>query len=308
MLAKTIDQRLLSKFSVGLNLDASIKELDAFYSRFGSYIESVYYSVPLGRRYYSRDSLADEFDRHNPDFHLASSFGIVKSHGIQMELAANTVGLSHDDLFRLKTYVIENNVYPDSIVCLPEYADFFKRNLPNTRLRLSFNASCSTGVSADFDSVVVGKNYLRSGTMRKNLVDSGIEMVLLLNAGCSFSCKNGCGNAEYCKSILDANLEHFNVNELYAQQSFFPIELTHLLNVDPCANQYKFKISNRTLGLGFTEYVLSAYLAGRDIADDISISQDYYGPFCLMRQLLLYRQDFDYETIMNIKRRCGYFS
>lgn len=308
MLAESIDQRLLSKFSVGLTLDASIKELDAFFSRYGPYIESVYYSVPLGKRYYSRDGLADEFDRRNPDLHLASFFGVVKSHGIQAELAVNTVGLSYEDLLCLKTYSIENNVYPDMVVCLPEYSDFFKRNLPDVKLRLSFNAPCSMDIPSNFDSVVVGKNYLRSETMRNDLVDSGIELVLLLNAGCSFSCRHGCGDAEYCKSILDVNLKRLNVNELYAHQSFFPIELTHLLDVDPYAGRYKYKISNRTLGLEFTEYVLSAYLTGRDIAADVSMSQDYFGPFCLMRQLLLHRQELDYEEVIRIKRQYKYFN
>ena len=92
------------------------------------------------------------------------------------------------------------------------------------------------------------------------------------------------------------------LNYLYAIQSFVPWELEQLCENDPYADKYRFKISNRPLGMQFTKNVIQYYAYGVDVSVLISQSTDNYGYFCVMQQLFAHRNEFNYEEIMNIKK------
>lgn len=289
------------KFVVGLNLDADDSSLRAFLDDYGHYIDTVYFSLPLGRRFYTRDALANEFDSRDPDSQLAKALSAVKSYGINVEVTLNTVGLIERDLEKACSYIHDSGIALDGIVCLRDYGKYLRRRFPESRLVLSFNEKHISEFPEEFDGVVFGKEYLRCSWMRHGIIDQGLKLVLLINAGCSWNCKSGCGDGEYCKQILERNLMHETLNQLYAKQSFFPSELHSLMEKDARSGEYLFKISNRPLGLAFTTYVLDAYINLRQISEDIERSTDYYGPFCLMRQLLLRRDELDLKTVLKIK-------
>ena len=77
--------------------------------------------------------------------------------------------------------------------------------------------------------------------------------------GYGFNCNPEYCDSAHCALSYQASLKTHTLDEIYAIQSFFPEELTSLLESDPLAHTYKFKISNRPLGIAYSEKALIAY-------------------------------------------------
>ena len=296
-----MNKRKTKIFSIGLPMDASVSGFENFLAEFGELLSSMYFSIPLGRKFYSRTELENEYEFPGAEDKLFTFLSLLHKYNIRTELAVNTFKLSTLDLECIINYLSMHDIIPDEIVCLREYGSFFRQHFPEVELKYSFN-NISHDVPECFDTVVFGKEYLRDREARHQWIDSGKDFVLLLNNGCSFTCHFECGDSKFCGAILNKNLKRHSLDYLYALQSFFPFELERLYEEDPYADKYRFKISNRPLGIQFTRNVLHYYATGVDISTLISKSADNYGYFCVMQQLFAHRNELDYNRIMNIKK------
>lgn len=296
-----MNTKYYKKFSIGLPMDASLSEFEDFLQEFSDIISSMYFSIPLGRKFYSRTELENEYESTGAEDKLFIFLNLLHKHNIRAELTVNSYNLSEQDLEAVIQYLSAHDFIPDEIVCLKEYGSFLKQRLPMVEIKYSFN-NTSRNVPDCFDTVVFGKEYLRNMEARHRWIDEGKGFVLLLNNGCSFSCHYECGDSKFCGAILDQNLKNNSLDYLYAIQSFFPFELVRLCMEDPYADKYKFKISNRPLGMAFTKNVLRYYSKGVDVSELISQSADNYAYFCVMYRLFVHRNELDFENIMDIKR------
>lgn len=298
----------IKKFSVGLNLNEDLEKLELFFKEFGTYLSSVYFSVPLGNKYYSRDMLAKEYSNESK---FLQAVRLIEKYEIRTEVTVNTYGLKEEDLKKIHTYLISNNIIPDEIVCLVGYSRYFRKAFPMAEIKYSFNNSQLLRNTEDeilqfFDTVVVGKEYLRSEEKRHNFIKKNKKVVLLINSGCSFECRNGCGTTAYCNAILNKNLKEKDLNYLYALQSFFPEELHNLMRQDSYKDMYRFKISNRPLGLDYTRNALEAYINwdSENTLEAIEEDSKVFSYFCTMGVLLKKSKCLDIHKIMLYKFGC----
>ena len=106
---------LTKRFNLGLNLDASLVELEEFLNRYCEFITSIYFSLPLGLRYYSRTSLEKEYEENRERFFDA--LNIIKNKGIKLEVTFNTE-LHDEELERGIEFILKYNINPQEIVCM----------------------------------------------------------------------------------------------------------------------------------------------------------------------------------------------
>ncbi|MBR5228851.1 MAG: hypothetical protein IKV96_03335, partial [Firmicutes bacterium] len=251
------DMKNSKSFSIGLNLNETIEDYEIFLDEYGGMISSIYFSPLLGRKFYSRTELEDECDKEDSLYKLKKLLDKFRSKGIRSEMAVNTFGLTEDDIDLICRFTTENEIVVDEVVCLAQYGKQLRDLYHRAEIKYSFNnPKIDRDALAYFDTVVAGKELLRDKAARHELVEAGKEIVLLLNNGCTFACHYPCGDSEFCGKILDKSLKEHNLDYLYAQQSFFPEELKRLLETDEYAYKYRFKISNRPLGLEFTRQEL----------------------------------------------------
>lgn len=298
-----MDERLKKKFSIGLNLNENEEDIMQFLIDYQQWLNSLYFSLPLGEGFYSRNELADEYESDGAEEKLFRIIKSLKKYDIRSEVAINIYGLSKEDIGRAITYMKRMNLYPDEIVCLNEYGKQLSEAFPGSELKYSFNNPGPPSVH--FDTMVVGKGYIRNMVARHKIIDGGQNLVLLLNNGCSFDCHYPCGDSKFCGSILDNNLKSHDLNYMYALQSFFPSELIRLLDEDDYSSRYRFKLSNRPLGLEFSRRVLDSYcgLVNKSEIDFISEDKCNYGLFCVMFEMFRRRDEFSIEQIIDIKNR-----
>lgn len=290
-------------FSVGLNLDATIEEYRSFLQNYGEMLSSVYFSPLLGRKFYSRTELEKECETEDALDKLKTLLDMFRQRGIRNELAVNTFHLSEEGINSIYRFTTDNKIPVDEVVCLAQYGKQLKSLYPCAELKYSFN---NPTVSPDdlepFDTVVLGKGYLRDREARHRMIESGKSVVLLLNNGCSFACHYPCGDSDFCGKILQKSLCDHDINYLYAQQSFFPEELKRLLETDSYASEYRFKISNRPLGIAFTRKELDLYSSLGNVENLILDNPDNYGYFCVMHQMFVRRFELDYNAVIQYKQ------
>ena len=122
---------LYKKFSIGLSLGESISEIDDLLNEYDKWINSIYFSAPLGRKFYSRAKLAEEYDGNEDK--LLTVLRHIKEHQIRLELTLNTRDLTDDELASAVLFFRDNGLNPEEIVCLKGYAGFLRRFAPGAR-------------------------------------------------------------------------------------------------------------------------------------------------------------------------------
>lgn len=296
-----MDERLKKKFSIGLNLDEREEDIVKFICDYQHWLSSVYFSLPLGSRFYSRNELSREYETPGAEDKLFRVIRVLREHNIRAEVAVNIYGLSRTDIEKAVRYMNEKSFKPDEIVCLDEYGEQLKKAFPKAELKYSFNNPLPPTVP--FDSMVVGKGFIRNQAERHKIIDGGQGLVLLLNNGCSFECHFPCGDSKFCGAILNNNLKKHDLNYMYALQSFFPSELFRLLDEDPYASRYRFKLSNRPLGLEYSRKVMDSYchLTCHTEAELINADDRNYGLYCVMAELIRRRNELSFDRVMKYK-------
>ena len=291
-------QELTKKFNLGLNLDSSLQELEKFFSKNANLISSVYFSLPLGRSYYSRTGLEREYTDHGTYF--IDAINIIKRNEMKLEVAFNTE-LTKRELEQGIEYIYQNDIVPQEIVCMNSSVSIIKEAFPEAKLISSF-CNGDDMVSEEFDAIVLGQGYLRSLEKRHQWLKKGYEVVLLLNNGCSFECKHKKCNAKMCAALYQASLKQYDDNEIYARQSFFPFELRKIIENDECSKNYIYKISNRPLGLEYTKRVLDAYanLTEYDETEFLHNPRNY-SLFGALTELGKHSEHYQFSKIMEAK-------
>lgn len=290
---------LEKKFNLGLNLDADISELDKFFSQNRDLISSVYFSLPLGAAYYSRTKLREEYAENQDQ--LLNALNIIRANGIKLEVTFNTE-LNAAELEQGIEYILKNNIDPEEIVCMNSSVQVLKKAFPKAKLISSF-CNGYDNVEDGFHAIVLGQQYLRDESKRREWVDKGYEVILLLNNGCSFECMHKKCNSRVCSALYENSRKQYDEEEIYAIQSFFPTELKVLLERDRASDNYIFKISNRPLGLEYTKKVLDAYSTLAQYTEtDFDNNPKKYALFGALTELCRRIDKYHYPRIMEIKR------
>lgn len=291
---------LKKKFSVGLCLGEDLSDLYSFFEKYSIWLNSIYFSVPLGRKFYSRAKLAEEYD--GKEDKLICALQRIKELGIRRELTLNTRDLTKDDLDAAIRFCQERSIIPEEIVCLQEYAPYLRHNFPDCELKYSFNNHDirMQRVTKEFDSIVIGKGLLRDMEAIKKLAES-YRITYMLNNGCSFMCAGNCG-ARNCVSVFDKDISKNGVDYTYARSSIFPSELKEILEKYPEAHMFKFKISNRPWGLDFTQKALSAYISLEDPIEEMILDAATFKLFCATNPMDKYEKELQISKILEYKK------
>ena len=219
-----------------------------------------------------------------PLFHIAASAGIVifailvggaaASKIANTGTSSNTVSVSSaaQETTRASSVaaVVDDGERLYELASAYESTGDYAKAFPNCELKYSFNNTDYQDIPKCFDTVVVGKRYLRSKEMRHQLLESGYNLVLLLNNGCSFTCPGPCRNGTECRKIVAQQLLTSTPSELYALESFFPEELTRLLETDSCSDQYRFTVDSF---LKFADFFFDGLFADWAVLDHINQAQ-----------------------------------
>ncbi|MBR6949089.1 MAG: hypothetical protein IKH54_02775 [Bacilli bacterium] len=298
-----MNKKLLNKFSIGLSLDISIEEYKQIIYKYKDYIHSIYFSPPINSKFQSRKSIHEQFENKENVTKFYEILKLFRENNILLDCVLNRPSLSSEDI--KENIKVVKDINPDIITCLKNHIDIVKDSFSNKEIIYSFNNNFEIGdlknISKKFDTIVLGKYFLRSPKLIKKVYDSGFKIKLLVNNGCSYNC-GGCKNGyENCIETFCKNLDYHTVNYLYALQSFYPYELDRLLDKVEVPID-TIKISNRTDGYEYLDKCLNSYI--NDLTEDIRFKK--ISDVRLYSRLSCFNKYFDElnsKEINSIKRR-----
>lgn len=256
------------KFNVGLTLETNYKAFAAFLEKYHSYIHSFYFSPPVGRRFHTRNKVAQAFWLPGKKRMFWKMLELIKSYDIELELLFNTLRLDEEQVGRAAQLLQDHQIQVDSVCFLEAYYPAVRKYFPGKKYILSFNNGYQRKEQIrqalreyDAQVFVLGTSFIRNNRMFAYLHEQGKQTYLILNNGCSFNCDT-CNNVlSVCEQSFHKNLQKHSVEYLYALQSIFPHELRDG-SIDPSYITC-FKLSNRSSNLKFLQGAMDSYITGR---------------------------------------------
>ena len=295
------------KFSFGISLGINIEDYKKIINDYKYYISSIYFSLPLGTEFHTRDSVVVEYSKKNSEETLINILKLFKNNDIKLEAVVNQYNISEDKILEAIEY-LKNNVDVDSICTLDEYAKMIRRCFPKQYLVRSFNNYNITYEQLQSDNIyneiVIGRRFLRDIKYINQVRNLGIDIKLLLNNGCSFNCATCRAGKEKCKEVFNKNIQKYSAEELYALQSFWPYELQILEQKIDLDNIKEFKISSRPCTYEYLDNCLNSYIYHNQKKEEKFLMEDLnnYRLWGRLTHFTKYFNDMSINEIKKIKK------
>ena len=299
-----MENDLYNKFSIGLSLTISIDEYKKIIEDYRSYLNSIYFSLPLGDIYHSRSAIEEKFKDTESINLFYNIIKLFKDNNILLDCVFNKNGISDDDVITGLKFLKEY-IEVGQITCLSEHIEIINDFFPNVEKIYSYNNDLNKNkidnISDLFDTVVVGKSFLRNYDLLKKIYNNDFDIKLLVNNGCSYNCL-GCRNgSKVCEEIFNKNKKYHDINYMYAEQSFYPFELLELLDVVDFPIKY-IKISNRTSGFEYLYKCLESYIYNVSPNEYIKDGSKYYRLWCRLAHFNRKMDELNYDEIIKQKK------
>lgn len=291
------------RFLIGLTLDTTIDELDAFLENYSYYIDEIYFSLPLGEKFQSRKAIHDQFLKTEKVDLFWQLLNCIKKHNMKLELVLNTIKLNKTDIDNSFELLKIKKVDVDSVSIIDDYYDWVMPYISTQKLVCSYNngirsISALGKIKNQYDVYVIGNAAIRDIELHRHIHENlGKQVSLLLNNGCSFNC-GWCGRSKNCRDVFMGNLSHTSIEQLYAMQSVFPHELRNGVIQHQFINT--FKISNRTSSLVYLQKCLDSYI-NDECFSFVQKNVQNYSLWCRLAWFHPYFEKMDYTKIMHEK-------
>ncbi len=266
-------------------------------------IYSLYFSPPLGDKFHSRTLISEQLQKKENIDKLEKVIKLCSENDIVVDADLNVSGLNVYEVTQFIEYV-RQRPYITEITTLKQYGDNIHEALQDMKLIYSFNNFYSgEELNPYYDTIVLGKNYLREIKKINQLTSNGFDLKLLLNNGCSLQCATCLRGVENCEQTVVKHLETKTINQLYAEQTIFPWELYEMIIRLNDYSKIFFKISNRTSGYEYLRKCLDAYIGLAYVKPYIDENICNYSLFCRMVPMRKRFEGLSYSCIEEEKRQ-----
>ena len=300
-----------NKFSFGISLEMSLDEYEKIIQDYLPYLSSVYFSLPYGDEFHTRDKVKEEYSKCNAKEKLAEILNLFKKYNIKLEAVINQYNIELDKI-KEALNKLDKIITIDSVCCLDEYYDIINEYYDGNMYMISsfnniplhkgnFRSRLST--LEKYDMLVLSKEWMRDIKLLEDIkYNYGFDLKLLINNGCSFNCMSCRAGNNNCKKVFMENLKKYTPEELYAIQSFFPWELKKFFERVNDELITEIKISNRPSTYDYINNCLKSYIFCEKEEKYISKSNKYYHLWGRQANLNPYYDEFDINRINKVKR------
>lgn len=253
------------KFSIGLVLDTTLAEYEAFLQAYHPCIANVYFSLPMGERFHARRRVAEQMKQESSVDLFWQLLTLIRRYDISLEVVFNTGGITAEDVWAGKALLDEHGIDVDLVGVVEPLWSAVREAFPRAELVYSFNnrgngVGALRRVSHRYDEYVVGRQDIRSAEVMAFIrQEKQARTVLLVNNGCSFVC-GGCSVLRNCHEAYYREARRHAPAMLYAMQSILPFELhegllpLHLID--------RIKLSTRNSDIAYVRRCLESYVKG----------------------------------------------
>lgn len=298
------------RFSIGLVLNDSLDDYTNFLTQYADFIDTIYFSLPLGDRFHGRPQVAQQFK--NPV--IVSKFWeilrLISDFGIKLEPVFNTNHLNADDLYQAAELLGKQNIEIDKLAITDDLYEAAVIYFPQKGLIYSISNYGTIIKKLEsnphkYNEIVIGRNCIRDVGAYEIVRKRNEDVLLVLNDGCSFMCEGLCSEhgsnaSSYCEQNFKKAVEKSNVEYVYALQSIMPFEIHEQLL--PLDSIRYFKLSTRNSELAYIRKCLDSYIYNIQEVDRTGDGSEYF-LWARLTWFSPYYQSMDAERIISLKRK-----
>lgn len=298
------------KFSIGLVLSNTIKEYESFLKQYSHFIDTMYFSLPLGDRFHGRPQIAQQFKNPAIVSRFWEIIRLISDYGIKLEPVFNTNHLNSDDIYRAAELLTSQNIEISKLAIIDNLYDAAIKCFPNKELIYSISnygtiTSKLTNCTHKYNEIVIGRSCIRDPAAYALVCDRNEDVLLVLNDGCSFTCEGLCSeygsNASlYCERNFKNAVMKSDVENVYAMQSIMPFEIhEHLL---PIERIRYFKLSTRNSDLAYIRQCMDSYIYNNQNVNVDGGSFEYF-LWARLTWFVPFYKSMNVERIISLKRK-----
>lgn len=298
------------RFSIGLVLDDSLADYRSFLTQYASFIDTIYFSLPLGDRFHGRPQIAQQFKNPETVSRFWEILRLIPDFGIKIEPVFNTNHLNADDLYQAAELLGKQKIEINKLAITDDLYESAVKFFPRKGLIYSIsNYGTITKKLAEnshkYNEIVIGRNCIRDIDAYEIVRKRNEDVLLVLNDGCSFTCEGLCSEhgsnaSSYCEQNFKKAVEKSNVEYVYALQSVMPFEIHEQLL--PLNSIRYFKLSTRNSDLAYIRKCLDSYIYNIQEVDRTRGSLEYF-LWARLTWFSPYYQSMDAERIISLKRK-----
>lgn len=298
------------RFSIGLVLDDSLADYRSFLTQYASFIDTIYFSLPLGDRFHGRPQIAQQFKNPETVSRFWEMLRLIPDFGIKIEPVFNTNHLNADDLYQAAELLGKQKIEINKLAITDDLYESAVKFFPRKGLIYSIsNYGTITKKLAEnshkYNEIVIGRNCIRDIDAYEIVRKRNEDVLLVLNDGCSFTCEGLCSEhgsnaSSYCEQNFKKAVEKSNVEYVYALQSVMPFEIHEQLL--PLNSIRYFKLSTRNSDLAYIRKCLDSYIYNIQEVDRTRGSLEYF-LWARLTWFSPYYQSMDAERIISLKRK-----
>lgn len=306
-----INKKYYKKISFGISLEISLHEYEKIIGDYLPYLSSVYFSLPFGNEFHTRKRVIEEYNKEDANEKLFKVLNLFRKNGIKIEAVINQYHITTEKLEEALDK-LDDFIKVDSICCLDEYYEVIRKHYGNEMYIIcSFNNEPIHKANLEkklkqlknYNMIVLSREFMRDMNLLKRVKNSGFDLKLLVNNGCSFNCLSCREGNNKCKEIFNNNLKKYSPEELYAIQSLFPWELSRLLNqMEDDTVITEIKLSNRPCTYVYLNNCLRSYIYEENESNYINDSINNYHLWGRQANLIPYYEKFNLNRINEIKK------
>lgn len=305
-------EKYYKKISFGISLQISLQDYEKIIEDYLPYLSSVYFSLPFGDEFHTRERVIKEYNQENAVEKLLEILKLFRKNGVKLEAVINQY---HIRIEKIKEALnrLDKMIPVDSICCLDEYYDTIRNHYGDSMYIISsFNnqplhkeiLQKQLQKLKSYNMLVLSKEFMRDLNSLKKVKESNFDIKLLINNGCAFNCLSCREGNNKCKETFINNINKYSPEEMYAIQSFFPWELNKLLDqIEDNQLITEIKLSNRPCTYKYLNNCLKSYIYTEDEKMYINESVDNYHLWGRQSNLIPYYNKFDLDKINKIKKR-----
>lgn len=289
-----------SKYNVGLMLDATIDEYINFFENYAIYIHSIYFSLPLGRRFHTREHIANQFENLDNIRKFWEILKVVEKYGIPLEMVLNTSDLTNKDIENAFELLKSRRVDIQYVNILDKYYEVVEKVCPTAKKIYSYNNFLNDisdiPSTHNYEYVVVGgkniRNFRLCDEIRKNS-----RIILLLNNGCNHYCGWCKADIEHCKKMFEIVKTKLSVENMYAIQSIMPFEINE--GLIPMEDGDLFKINCRNANFAYLNECIKSYVFNMN--SETMINKESLSYWSRLAWFYDYFEVMNFNSIMDYK-------
>lgn len=263
------------KIAIGLSLSLEEYEYNQLFKWFGDYIKEIYFAPAINKEeFHIHDDIIEQM-KHEEEMSVKTALilELAKTFNIRSNIVLNSVlDVNPVIVAEAREWCSKYGIEPNKATVIASLEPYVRKEFGNDiEIAYSYNNNIENSEFLDnmkegeFDTIVIGNRSRRDIELMKKIKESGRQVELVVDNGCSPNCL-WCSTrmSECCETIVEGNIRRYGLEYCIAEQSIFPFEVSEYYDKFQLVDLYKFSTRQYSDIWSF-KHLLELFINGKEV-------------------------------------------